>query len=252
MNNIKKILFRVLGIKTYLSFVSRVYIFVISCGFFKKKYPEIYFLKKIIKKQSVCVDIGANLGYYSYFLSQLTGKYGHVFAVEPIGLFADIWRKNMNKSKYKNYTIYQVALGEENKIIKMVTPVFDGVLHHGMTKVSANENEKSAFETEVEMKKPEEIFSGLSTIDFIKIDVEGYEHVIVANMQELIKKHKPVIQSELSGEENRSSVIDTLFKLSYKAYILSSDKLFEAKIRDIKNHCGDFYFFPEDDNIEYL
>ncbi len=158
MNYIKKILFRLLGTKKYLKLISRVYLILISMGFLKKHHPEIHFLKKIIKPNFVCIDIGANLGYYSYFLSLLSGINGKVYAVEPIELFAEIWEKNMKRSKYKNYHIYKVALGEDNKKIRMVTPVYKGVLHHGMTKIKTDKNEHAALETIAEMRKADIFF----------------------------------------------------------------------------------------------
>lgn len=248
MNYIKRILFKSLGTKAYLRLISRVYLNLISMGFMKKQHPEIHFLKKIIKKNYVCIDIGANLGYYSYFLSILAGPNGKLYAVEPVELFAEIWEKNLKKSKYDNFQIFRFALGEENKKIKMVIPVFNGVLHHGMTRIKEDDAGNIALEAIVEMKKPDTIFSELSSIDFIKIDVEGYEHVIIKNMQDIIKQHLPVIQAELSGEENRESVIKTLSGLNYEAYILSDNKLVKAGNHEINIHPRDFYFLPEGKN----
>ncbi|MDD4848859.1 MAG: FkbM family methyltransferase, partial [Bacteroidales bacterium] len=78
--------YKLLGLKKYLRLVSKVYIKQIEKGRMKEQYPEIHFLKTIINQGATCIDIGANLGYYSYFLSKYVGKAGKVYAVEPISL----------------------------------------------------------------------------------------------------------------------------------------------------------------------
>src|SRR3989304_2756674 len=95
MKIIRKVLLKILGFKGYLRFVSYTYLRIVNFGFYKNKYPELFFLKKIIKPGFVCIDIGANVGYYSHFLSKLAGKNGELYAVEPIPIFGKIWKKNV-------------------------------------------------------------------------------------------------------------------------------------------------------------
>ncbi len=217
---------------------------MIRMGFGKNKYPEIFFLKSIIKPGDNCIDIGANLGYYSYFISKHCGPYGKLVAVEPINLFAEIWKTNMKKSPNSNYEILQFALGESEGDVKMSTPLINGVLHHGMTKLAQSEDENSAMMSHVEMRNPNELFADMKRINFIKIDIEGCESVVISCMQQLINKHKPIIQAELSGEENRQKVINILNRLNYTALHLESGKLQKFKNSQWTTWSGDFYFLP--------
>ncbi|MBK6951045.1 MAG: hypothetical protein IPH24_03080 [Crocinitomicaceae bacterium] len=66
MKLIRKILVKILGLKGYLRLVSRIYIISISMGWMRQKYPELFFLKKLVKPGSTVLDIGANLAYYSF------------------------------------------------------------------------------------------------------------------------------------------------------------------------------------------
>ena len=79
----------------------------------KEKYPELFYLKQLIKPGYVCLDIGANVGYYATFLSDLVGLNGKVLAVEPVPLFARILKKNLGKYRQQNTQIYPYALGSE-------------------------------------------------------------------------------------------------------------------------------------------
>ncbi|MDL2228427.1 FkbM family methyltransferase, partial [Odoribacter sp. OttesenSCG-928-L07] len=195
----------------------------------------------LILEGDFCIDIGANLGYYSYFMSKYVGNTGKVFAVEPIPNFAEIWKKNVAKTKIKNLYLFPFALGETNKTVKMGMPVIDGVLHHGMTKViSDDSNYEKVFD--VQMRNPKEVFGNLEKIDFIKVDIEGYESVVFEQLKEIISIHKPLIQSELGGIENRTKSIDILTNLSYKVCVLKDNNLIEISPSDAGNYNQDFYF----------
>jgi len=243
MRIIRNILLKVLGFGGYLSFVSFVYLRLINLGFFKKKYPELFFLKKIIKPGFVCIDIGANVGYYSHFLAKLAGKNGELFSVEPIPLFGKIWKKNVSQNICKKTELLPYALGAENTTVNMGTPVFNGVVHHGMTHIVKNNEQNIAQTFEVSMRIPDEMFLNLSKVDFIKCDVEGYEQYVFENLKKTLAKHKPLVQSELGGEKNRKSVISLFEELGYKTCLLrSSGELTEATSDEKLNAVNDFYF----------
>jgi len=246
MKLIRNILLKILGFKKYLRLVSCIYLRMVNLGFLKSKYPELFYLKKIIKPGFTCIDIGANVGYYSHFMVKLTGKNGEVYAVEPVPLFGEIWNKNVPKNKSKQLILLPFALGSENKKVTMGTPVVAGMLHHGMTHVVSKNESNIAHSFEAEMRIPDELFNEVSKIDFIKCDVEGYEQYVFSNFIQILSKQKPIIQSELSGSENRAKVIEILENIGYKTFILDNDHNLLEATNDIKsNHGSDFYFFHQ-------
>ncbi|QNF32006.1 FkbM family methyltransferase [Adhaeribacter swui] len=201
-------------------------------------------MKKIIRPGFYCLDIGANLGYYSTFLSKQAGPQGKVLAVEPVPMFQKIWRDNVKASGVANLELLPYALGGENTRIQMGTPERDGLLHHGMTKVTSSADEKYARLYEVEMKVPDELFRNLNRLDFVKCDVEGFEYQVFSHLQETLQKFKPLIQTELNGTENREGVIALLQNLGYQPYILSATQTLVhcADAHKLAHHHGDFYF----------
>lgn len=236
-------LFKLLGQEKYLTLVSNIYIRLIKAGFMKNKYPELFYLREIVKPGFVCLDIGANVGYYSAFLSLYAGKAGHVYAVEPVELFANVFAKNTSEFGLDNITLYRTALGGENKIIQMGTPIIDGVFRHGLTRV-LNENDAPDMRTSnVEMRVPDELFSSLSRFDFMKCDVEGYEVFVLPHFIKTLGKFKPLIQMEISTEENRRQIFELLFPLGYSAYRLSNHSLEKMSTENALHYdSGDFYF----------
>ncbi len=245
MKIIRNILLKTLGFKGYLGFISWVYIRLVSFGFLKSKYPELFFLKKIIKPGFVCVDIGANMGYYSYFLAKYARTEGQLYAVEPVPIFAQIWEKNVPKRFCHHINLFPFALGGENKDVKMGVPVVHGIVHHGMTHV-VNSDEPGLAETFiVPMRIPDELFANLPRLDFIKCDVEGYEQYVFENMKHTIMKHRPLVQTELGGEENRKIVISFFENHGYKTYLLFNNELIPATPNEKVKNKNDFYFVAE-------
>lgn len=226
--------------------VSRMYLVMVGSGRMREKYPELFFLQRLIKPGFTCLDIGANLGYYSTSLSKLAGPTGKVLAVEPVPLFGRIWAENVRASGIDNLTLLPYALGGQNTTIEMGTPTRNGLVHHGMTKIASSADEEYAQTYQVEMRVPDELFANLERLDFIKCDVEGYEHQVFANLQETIRKFKPLIQTELNGTQNRQSVVSLLAGLGYSAYTLSPDRTLSACLpQEIDTFAGgDFYFKP--------
>ena len=247
MKALRKLLVRTLGFERYIRFVSGVYLRLVKAGWGRQKYPELFFLEQIIRPGFVCLDIGANLGYYSVALSRLVGPEGEVLAVEPIPDFQAIWRDNVKSSGFNNLTLLPYALGGQNTTVQMGTPERDGLLHHGMTKVAASNPEEHYARTyDVPMRVPDELLAHLPRLDFVKCDVEGFEHEVFRHMQATLRRFRPLIQTELNGLENRRAVVAVLAELGYKPFVLSARSELvpcsEAQLASAVT--ADFYFQP--------
>lgn len=245
MKLVRKWLSQALGFEGYLRLISGTYLWLTGKGLLNKQYPELFYLKELVRPGHFCLDIGANLGYYSAFLSKLAGPNGHVYAVEPVPVFQAIWKDNVKRFGLNNLTLLPYALGSENTKIGMGTPTRNGLVHHGMTKVMQPGTEEYVHQYRVEMKIPDELFANLPRLDFVKCDVEGYEQQVFANMQQTLRKHKPVIQTELNGAENRQAVHQLLQQLGYRAHVLKAGNLEPVAQNQLTTVAqSDFYFLP--------
>lgn len=243
MKSIRKILIKLLGFKGYLKLVSIVYLGLVKKGFLKDKYPELFHLRQVIQPGFHCMDIGANLGYYSFFMSKYAGDTGRLYAIEPVPLYAEIWKTNM-KNAPVNHELYNIALGEKEETTTMGIPVIDGVIRHGLSQVASGKIDY-ALEFKTTMKHGDRLFETIQQLDFIKCDVEGYEQFVFQSLKETIKKHKPLIQTELTGKENRQNVIQLLCGLGYKTKKLTDNKLAPLLEEEWGNYESDFYFVWE-------
>jgi len=242
MKAIRKFIYSILGLRGYLRLISKVYLCMINGGMLKSKYSELFFLKKIVKKGDTCLDIGANVGYYSHFLCKYAGVEGRVYAVEPIPDFRSVLMKNIPSKYRKHYVLFPYALGSEEKKIQMGLPVVGGVIHHGMTHVLDKHEEQAIAKTfEVEMKVPDKLFSDIQKLDFVKCDVEGFEYYVFSNMQETFKKHKPIVQCELGGEHKKET-LELMKSLGFVVYALENDCLKLLPEEQVLQYANDVYF----------
>ncbi|MFD1552001.1 hypothetical protein DNU06_01125 [Putridiphycobacter roseus] len=246
MKAIRKLLVKLLGIKGYLQLISSIYLKMISLGFFKKKYAELHFIQNVIKPNDVVIDIGANLGYYSYFMAKSIQENGKLLAIEPIPLFADVWKKNMRKYQAnKNIKLFNVALGSKAQTaVKMSIPIVNGIVRHGLTKVDNHNVDQAALSFDVPMMVGDELLASekVDQINYIKCDVEGYEQFVMPSLKNHIENYKPLIQIELNGKENREAVVKLLLSLDYQIHILDFNKLKGIEPEEIHTFNQDFYF----------
>jgi protein-L-isoaspartate O-methyltransferase len=83
--------------------------------------PEIKLLKSLVDPKKNSIDIGANKGVYTYFLSRLSH---HVFAYEPNPELAEF----ITKSVRSNVSVYSIALSNKEGEAILSVPLVDNFL----------------------------------------------------------------------------------------------------------------------------
>ena len=242
---VRIVLFKLLPFEYYLKALSKLYFVSFNMGLLKKNrlYDYPYFLDKVVSNGDVCIDIGANLGYITVLLSRLSGSGGKVYAVEPVIPILSVLKSNTKN--LKNVEIYPFALGEENKKIKLGnnTKKQKGFIASGSNFVLEQSSETDSttdVEFDAEMKKGSELFNNLDRLDFIKCDIEGYEVVVIPEMEPVILKFNPIVLIE-ARRQNRIQMLDFFASHKYHAFVLNNGKLHPAK----KDEYWDILFVPQ-------
>ena len=244
---IKRIIFRSLSMENYLRILQRVYFFAYNTGIlrFSSNFKYHYYARKLIKKGDTVIDIGANLGYYSILFAKWVGNAGRVFSVEPIAIYNKIF--NEKAKKHANITLYSYALGVEEKIVELVSSTQTGYLNTGLPHVYDPDKdgaiEAQEFKFEAQMRTPSKLFGDLDKIDYIKCDIEGFEYVVLSEMKEVIRKHKPKLQVEV-WDENEEKLLELLDELGYQPYKLKNGKP-ELQTKN-NNISGDYIFLQKE------
>jgi FkbM family methyltransferase len=229
-----------LGAKTYLMVISRLFFIAYYRGFLKgkKEFDCHYIVRKFIKEGDFVIDLGANVGYYSRIFSKLTGKKGKVFSIEPVELFRIILAKNI--CDCPNVEIIPYAIGTtDNEKVKMGVPATSAYFSHGRTHVLTTE-EKCSMVFDATIIRPDTIFKNLIKLDYLKCDIEEYENIAIPLFKELLIKFKPILQIEI-GEENRNQLFPFLNELGYSVFEVKGDKLISVSESGEKTY-GDLIF----------
>src|SRR5216117_3886323 len=123
---------------------------------------ETELVKKLVKKDMICLDIGANIGYYSILM---TKQCEWVVAFEPEKSNCDLLKQNIKINRLGNINCYEIAVthGQGGDILYLCPT------SHGMHRVF-----KSKFCDKFKTVDSVSIdFMKYSKIDFIKMDIEG-------------------------------------------------------------------------------
>lgn len=180
----------------------------------------------LIPNDSLILDVGANLGFVTYHLSQK--RTCSVIAFEPIPINYSILTQLIATKKLTNATALPYALGEESGTLDMVMPFEQGVPMQGLSHVSDGVNQEAGYRFTVPVKRLDElteIHDSGKRVGGIKIDVENYEYFILQGGKNLIREHKPVICVELWENEYRERSLSLLTSLGYALHVLVNNQL---------------------------
>jgi FkbM family methyltransferase len=163
-------------------------------------------------KDSVVLDIGANIGNHSIYLAKVVGC--RVVCFEPDESLVSAINFSAKENRIQDkITIHNVAVGDAGGFCRLEmnpdSPDSVGsqqvVVGHGAVPMITIDSLQ------------------LENIDCIKIDVEGFEEKVLIGAIETIRKNKPIIYAEAWNKESLDKILKILKPLGY-----SSGKRFNA------------------------
>jgi FkbM family methyltransferase len=149
-------------------------------GFYESAETEA--LRKLISPSDICIDVGANIGYYTTLLSSLA-SHGQVHAFEPVPINFYLLNFNIELNQLKNVIPNLGALGENTGKISFSVSR-DGA--YSSINATGRAVEACLIETEVQTIDKYLATRELIRVDFIKVDVEGAEGLVVAGAKNLL------------------------------------------------------------------
>jgi len=237
-NFIKYILQKTFGLPAYLLLFARFVILKLPYAKYEKDFLRFI---NLIDDGGHVLDIGANIGAMTYYLSKRLPESG-IHSFEPVTENLEVLRKIKNKFDLLNVKIYPFALGNKNEYVKMIMPQCNKVYFHGLSHIKQDDKTEKGKTYDVEVKKLDDV-KDLQTvkINAIKIDVEEYEYNVLCGAKDLLIKNRPLIYCELWEGENREKSITFISSLKYKIFIVQNKRLVEFERR---NGFNNFFFIP--------
>lgn len=180
------------GIKFYLPYCyyfDFIQMMIIRDDYFYEGRSLEYLKNNVLKQGMVIMDIGANIGNHTVFFAKKC-QAAQVFSIEPQKDVFDILEKNVALNNLGSVcTTYNFALGKSSGRADIVSR---NRANCGGTKLAMSESGDIMISALDEMDLPH--------IDFMKIDVEGFEYDVLKGGEQLLKSMNPIFYIEIEDK----------------------------------------------------
>ena len=145
---------------------------------------------KHVSDWRVCLDIGSNIGQWTRPLAK---RFDSVICFEPNPNFRECFNKNITES---NVTLFPFGLSDHEHTVTQ-----------GMNATHLNEivGDTSPRDGDIQCRTLDSF--GLTDVDYIKIDVDGFEIALLNGARETLSKNDPVINIEMK-ERKRPKIVE--------------------------------------------
>lgn len=184
------------------------------------------FLIKNLKENTVFIDVGAHFGFYTLLASKIVGENGKVYAFEASPqIFKTLQQNTLHK---KNIVIQQKAVSNQEGILAF----YDfPMLFSEYNSINVNQYKKEHWIAKHQPKKIEVETLVLDKLnlspDFIKIDVEGAEKMVIGGLENTLKKNpKTLIALEYLAKDPSKNYFEAallLQQLGFYPHIILED-----------------------------
>lgn len=217
--------------------------YLVGLNFNTYREKELFLINYFIKSKSNIIDVGANVGDYTYIFLKRSPE--NIFCFEPIP------HLNSRLIKlFKNIQVSKFALSNKRakKIIK--TPINKGKNLFSRSSLNVEIlKDENCIETEINTIPLDAWMDEqkVEKIDLIKIDVEGHELELLQGASKTIKNSKPIILIEIENRHSRNKgqvTIDFILSYGYKAFYVNEKNEF------INFHKFDFISHQKVENLK--
>lgn len=201
------------------------------------------------------VDVGGNIGLFTVLFAKNVGETRRVVSVEPTeGALKHLY-KNLDLNKVSNKVeVFEGAISDKKGTGEIVTIKGKeeysslGEIKHPSAENETYTTEKINLITLDELTEEKKLRPG-----FIKVDVEGFEHLVFRGSSRTLENDRPIIVSELSNvllRKNGSSSEEVVELIKSKGYDIY-DPIYPSKKLVLKDY-GDIICFPKELKVEFV
>lgn len=163
-------------------------------------------MEKVPKdRRGLALDIGAHVGLWTM---QMAKEFDNLHCYEPVPAHVECFTKNVLDGKKHRAHIHfkQYALGNAVGMVQML-PIAENT---GNARVMATDEPRAGSYICVPMRRLDEENFHNRRLDFVKIDVEGYEYEVIQGGMRRIREDKPIMVIEQKpGHGKTFGVTDT-------------------------------------------
>lgn len=183
-------------------------------------------IRSTLSDDKVLLDIGANIGQHSLLLSPYCK---HIYAFEPIPEVYIEFSASIKKNRFKNITLFNAAIGSSSEVKSF--HYISG--HAGMSSFIKTENRGQQI-INVKIEPLDKMIND-TNFDVVKIDVEGYEAVVILGNKNIFLKNRPIFFMEFcpeaidkQGEYTSAELMNFFFDNNFKVFSRRLNKDFHS------------------------
>lgn len=174
--------------------------------------------KKLVKKGSIVLDLGANFGQMTLAFSDMVGDGGAVYCFEAQKSVFQILNSNIKANNKQNIKPFYNAVYDKNDEV-LFFPEVDYSLHHSLGSFSLDPKSQNGEKINtitidsIEFDRP---------ISFMKVDIQGSDLFALKGAEQTILKHKmPIVfefeqQFQEKFQTSFQDYVDFINKIGYK------------------------------------
>lgn len=156
------------------------------------------YLSEHVPDGATIIDVGANIGTTAIMMNR-TIRNAHIVAIEPTPAGFACLQRNIEANKIQNCNLIQAAMGDT-----IGTTLFHQMPYIAGSHVVTSEHptiHEEAHAIRVDLLTIDEVVERekLSRVDFIKIDVEGFEPSVIRGAAKTIAKFNPAVFVEFNA-----------------------------------------------------
>ena len=151
----------------------------------------------------VCIDVGANFGWYTTLFAKLVGESGSVHAFEPVPrMFEELKTNRDLLPKNEHVFLNNTALGDKIQAVTINLFIGEATGHASISTMGRNDVE--SFDCEMITLDSYLQSNSIDNVDFIKLDVEGSELMVLNGAgQAFAQRTPPILLVEMALESTK-------------------------------------------------
>lgn len=213
-----------------------------------EKRAEVEKLAHVIPSEAVIFDIGAHFGQYAKAFAELNGGTTQVYCFEPVAYTRDIL--NAVVKPYSNIRVFSNGFSNAPGGAQINIPIKkSGKIGPGLAHLGA-ETSRDFVQEHIRLDTVDNFMDAhaLSRLDFIKMDIEGPELMVLQGALRTLKNHRPAVFCEVSHAHMARMALEPadLFALMHSAGYGAALQTEDGFIPVVDlNRSGDYLFVAE-------
>ncbi len=212
-------------------------------------------ISRLVPQGGIVFDVGAHAGQFTKLFARYVGA-GQVYAFEPGSYARAILRTVVALRRLSNVAIMPIALGSNTAAVTLTMPrKASGAFGFGLAHLGPPELrwDEVAEETVMQSTLDSVVAAlALDRLDFIKVDIEGWELHLLRGAKETIRRFRPRLLIELAPDHlaRAGDRVDDLFAFLAERDYRAFEYVAGDRLREVAGpQAGDLWFISATDPV---